>query len=878
MQKIQHTDRHLSLAKKGDIMPITIEENPEEAMDAFARLVTLGHFSKATALFDDILKNYIDELPVFAEYANFLIQQGMYSVLLDRVKERSNMKTASKCEEDEILYLELLQALSLLHFEGKLLDTLEILERRRESYATMIKSRTEPTYIQIRSVEIYLAIIAAIILVVPERSIKYEHNVTVELSRNKTYVLEIGALGTSRWGGFTEWCDLLVDEHPNEAVNIFRTLLPVIPADERIRSWAQRFASSIRTSGPEYILAAVGAMNAMMRLQARWPRDGGAGTRDPRDDIFMPRRGMRHDITTNNVETSPKMGFDLLEKLYVSGYDARSHQAIELELSAFQSGRKFHRLRMGLEGLADIAREEANYRLESRCLQLMVEVNGGKFESPISAILPMLSSGALYSHFAQDAIELINLVDRFPSTDVTTLQTSVSIGSLAAVRIALDRGDEASLKNQPHREAQTSGPIHQAARKGYEAIAQVLCDHDKTILSDVDENGYLPLHVAAENGHENLLPLLLGSEKNIDIQVKRMWRWSDSEKQTGSTALHLASANGHEKAVALLLHCKAWVDAQDDRGWTALHKASARWQYGTANLLLRHGADVNLKTSRGVEMTAVELAAKSGFTALVDLILQHQSPSDCASDGNCGRALILAVENRDLETASLLLEHTKDIQDAVRTDQLADAVRAAARKRDIHLVELLLKHGADETAAIHESLTQNNAAIFELLLESGADIAARNDQGRTALTQAIYYRQDLALIQILMARGADVEAKDNAGKTALHHAIDTRNKELIQILVDRGVDIEAKDNAGETVLHHAIDKRNKELIKILIDRGVDIEAKDNAGKTVLHHAIDQRNRELIQMLQDRGVDEGSDLGYKRTMYNIMRTSSEDGTW
>lgn len=467
-------------------MSITIEESPEQAIETFARLTALGHFAKAATLFEDVLKSYIDELPVFSEYANFLIQQGMYGVLLDHVKERSSMKTAAKPEEEEIVYLELLQALSMLHFEGRLLDTLRALEHRSESYAAMIKPPTTLTFIQvrlliitylvfhltvsqIRSVEIYLAILTAIISVVPEKAITSEHNVTVELPQNKTYVFETGASNSAKsaWVELRRWCDLLAKEHPNEAVNAFRTLLPVLAADKEALLWAGEFVERTKTSanGPESMLATIGAMNGVMWLQRSRP-----------------------EALLGHSEISLNAGFQLLDSLYDAGRDVKSQQVIELELSMLQARRGPYRPGVSLEGLADIAREEGNYRLESRCLQVMVAMNAGKFESPISAILPLLSSGALYTHFAQDAIELVNFLDHVPSTDTsaqddfeslyefpsthTALQNSLSIGSLAAVRIILDRGDE----------AQTSGLAHQAARKGYGAIAKVLCDYDRTFL------------------------------------------------------------------------------------------------------------------------------------------------------------------------------------------------------------------------------------------------------------------------------------------------------------------------------------------------------------------------------------------------------------
>lgn len=153
MQREKDTDSHPEVADEGKAMSITIEEKPEEAIETFARLCILGHFSKAANVFEDVLKPYLDELPVFAEYANFLIQQGNYGVLLDRVNERTRKQADATLEvqEEETVYLELLRALSMLHFEGHLVMTLEALKPRSGFYPTLIRPPIELSYIQVRT-------------------------------------------------------------------------------------------------------------------------------------------------------------------------------------------------------------------------------------------------------------------------------------------------------------------------------------------------------------------------------------------------------------------------------------------------------------------------------------------------------------------------------------------------------------------------------------------------------------------------------------------------------------------------------------------------------------------------------------------------------
>ena len=58
------------------------------------------------------------------------------------------------------------------------------------------------------------------------------------------------------------------------------------------------------------------------------------------------------------------------------------------------------------------------------------------------------------------------------------------------------------------------------------------------------------------------------------------------------------------------------------------------------------------------------------------------------------------------------------------------------------------------------------------LLKSGADLAARNNVGGTALMYAARNNSNPEVIVTLLKAGADAKAKSNAGKTAFDYAKD----------------------------------------------------------------------------------------------------------
>ena len=145
--------------------------------------------------------------------------------------------------------------------------------------------------------------------------------------------------------------------------------------------------------------------------------------------------------------------------------------------------------------------------------------------------------------------------------------------------------------------------------------------------------------------------------------------------------------------------------------------------------------------------------------------------------------------------------------------------------------------------------------VVQAMLDSGADVNAKDKDGWTPLLWAAY-NGNAEVISVLLQAGADVNAKKNNGDTPLLSAVLRENIELISVLLKRGADVNAKDDDGRTPLLSAVLRENIELISILIQAGADLNAKDNDGFTPLDLAEGGKHWAAAKALEDAIINTG----------------------
>jgi hypothetical protein len=128
-------------------------------------------------------------------------------------------------------------------------------------------------------------------------------------------------------------------------------------------------------------------------------------------------------------------------------------------------------------------------------------------------------------------------------------------------------------------------------------------------------------------------------------------------------------------------------------------------------------------------------------------------------------------------------------------------------------------HGRETPrAALGEAARAGDAARVKALVAGGADVNARDAQGRTVLLQAVE-AGSAPSVAVLVAAGADVDAADNNGLTALIEATRLGHEDVVASLLDAGADASLRHRGLGTALDVAERGGQPALARLLREHG-----------------------------------------------------------
>lgn len=363
-------------------------------------------------------------------------------------------------------------------------------------------------------------------------------------------------------------------------------------------------------------------------------------------------------------------------------------------------------------------------------------------------------------------------------------------------------------------------------------------------------HGYAPLQFAAGNGDAVMTRLLLAAGADTEYRDHNgdralLWAAYSGTAETvkllldagspadsgadphGETPLMTASWYNHEDMVRLLLAAGADPNRRDQSSLTALHLAARTDNAALVQMLLEAGANPNVVTESLYE-TPMHEAAMRSTPAIIALLAKAHAVTEIRDHEGMTPLHRAAALGNGANVVALIAASANP--DAPRLDGTTPILSALTPLDDGPGVSVVLAALAevtdDKDRTFAAALARGRLQVVFRLLERGADVNARDEQGRSALANAAR-QPGMTMYQYLLLRGADV---GRFGVEALLAAAEHGNAGVVRDLLGRGFGIESRDTYGRTPLLAAIANRQVEMVKLLLEAGADREARDADGR------------------------------------------------
>jgi uncharacterized protein len=196
------------------------------------------------------------------------------------------------------------------------------------------------------------------------------------------------------------------------------------------------------------------------------------------------------------------------------------------------------------------------------------------------------------------------------------------------------------------------------------------------------------------------------------------------------------------------------------------------------------------------------------------------------------------------------------------TARLIEAARSGAADE----VRSLLERGADVEARDQNGATAlvaaaygNHVEVGRLLIEAGADVDAKDETEQSAfLIATSEVGDDPRLLELTLANGADVNAKDSYNGTGLIRAAERGHAAIVARLLETRIEVDHVNRLGWTALLEAIilgegGERHTQVVRSLVSAGADVDLADGEGVTPLAHARRQGFSAIVRILEEAGA-------------------------
>jgi len=447
-----------------------------------------------------------------------------------------------------------------------------------------------------------------------------------------------------------------------------------------------------------------------------------------------------------------------------------------------------------------------------------------------------------------DTIQVTSIIAQYPSyVDLKNLAgepalvNAIRTKKYGIAKLLIEKGAEI---NSQSRNQQT--PLHMATYNGNYEISKLLLDKGAT-PDAVNSRGRKPIEFAAGNKGIELLKLF------TDIGQKIETVYPD-----GTTLLHWASSSEDTALVSYLINKGLNIHAVDSDNATVMHWAAATNDTVMIAYLVKKGVDILTPANGGW----LPIQTSLRYNSMISFNYLFNHGMDINAKYQRGNSLLhIVAETGNIDAIKLLIAKGVDVN--IKNDFQETPLAMASMDNKVDAMKYLIEHGAeinpkqitDNKGVCNTSYsTPLHVSAFrsydgtKLLIEKGANVNIRNNEGQTPLHNAIW-GDSLNIVNYLLDNGANPNLANNEGSTALHLEAGNGNINIVQALLKKGANPNALNSNQQTPLHIAAIKGYSDVINLLIESRAKANLKDKSGRLPIDYASIYGNTASVNVLK-----------------------------
>ncbi len=369
-----------------------------------------------------------------------------------------------------------------------------------------------------------------------------------------------------------------------------------------------------------------------------------------------------------------------------------------------------------------------------------------------------------------------------------------------------------------------------SAAQSYEALC-VFIEHGADV-NLVDKYGHTAImHALNPKSIESIKKLIAAG---ADLEIR------DYANETVlAKACRFTKTQREIEIISALLDGGANPNVADSFGITILMQATS--SADVIEALVSHGADINAADKK--KKTVLMYLSEYASAKVVEKFLSY-SPLLNQRNKEGKTEIMFAASNPNVAVLDVL----KDKVEIDAVDKRGrNALMYAVSENNIAAIDWLIANGQDINSVERDgrnvffAIAEQEYAeaykyrkMVEYLVKLGVDINQKDDNGKSPLTIAFEYNQEIA--ELFISSGAILGKAEHSGRQRkLNELIlDDGDIDAINEMLDAGADVNGEDETGMTpFIAAAIAGREIDVFIELLKRGVDINSVDRQGRSLL---------------------------------------------